>query len=75
MGAVNTVVGGFGGTGRGCCGENTDWVGIKSCIEAGWTGGVEAAVVIGAGAACCALRVLRVRKVYLVSRTRERGGG
>ncbi|KAI5797727.1 hypothetical protein EDC01DRAFT_744127 [Geopyxis carbonaria] len=74
IGAVNTVVVGPDGTLRG---DNTDWLGIRSCIEAGWPSGgpvdAAAAVVIGAGgasrAACYAAQMLGVKTLYLVNRT------
>ncbi|RPB09951.1 shikimate-5-dehydrogenase [Morchella conica CCBAS932] len=82
VGAVNTVVVETDPkTGeRVLLGDNTDWLGIKSCIEANWPtpGGVStaAAVVLGAGgaarAACYAVQQLGVRKVYLINRTRSK---
>ncbi|KAI5847969.1 type I 3-dehydroquinase-domain-containing protein [Morchella snyderi] len=82
VGAVNTVVVQTDPkTGeRVLLGDNTDWLGIKSCIEVNWPapGGVStaAAVVLGAGgaarAACYAVLQLGVRKVYLINRTRSK---
>lgn len=81
IGAVNTVVVEEEADGsRILRGENTDWLGIKSCIEERWKDiratTPWAAIVIGAGgasrAACFAIQELGVRKIYLVNRTTEK---
>lgn len=76
MGAVNTIVVKHTNEGRILVGENSDWSGIKACIERGQCRELEAspALVIGAGgaarAACYALQVLGITKVIIVNRTR-----
>lgn len=80
IGAVNTVLVHYSKDGsKQLVGDNTDWLGIKSCIEVNWNGPVvdtQSAVVIGAGgasrAACYALQQLGVKKLYLINRTRRK---
>lgn len=80
IGAVNTVCVRYGKDGRKeLVGDNTDWLGIKSCIEVSWpTSKVDAraAVVVGAGgaarAACYALQELGIKTLYLINRTRSK---
>lgn len=76
LGAVNTIIVEVGTKGRKLKGDNTDWIGIKRCIQAGNLRGYQHALVIGAGgaarAAVFALQHLGVRRVTLVNRTRDR---
>jgi shikimate-5-dehydrogenase len=79
IGAVNTVVVKCDELGeRKLRGDNTDWLGIKSCIEQNWIGEPEETVglVIGAGgaarAAVFALQDLGFTRVNLVNRTISR---
>lgn len=76
IGAVNTVVVKHTDKGRILVGENSDWSGIKACIERGQCRDLEASpgLIIGAGgaarAACYALQVLGIKDVIVVNRTR-----
>jgi pentafunctional AROM polypeptide len=79
VGAVNTVVVREDEAGsRTLIGDNTDWLGIKSCIESGLRSGArpKVAIVLGAGgaarAACFAIQELGVRHVFLVNRSRDK---
>ncbi|KAI5858680.1 type I 3-dehydroquinase-domain-containing protein [Tricharina praecox] len=81
IGAVNTVLVRTGKDGsRQLVGDNTDWLGIKSCIEVNWPDGgtvtARAAIVIGAGgasrAACYAVQQLGVKTLYMINRTRAK---
>ncbi|KAL0958835.1 hypothetical protein HGRIS_014152 [Hohenbuehelia grisea] len=79
IGAVNTIipqssVGADGKTRHSLLGDNTDWLGIKkSVLETIPSGGVRAALVIGAGgtarAAIYALQSLSAPVIYLFNRT------
>ncbi|KAM5356459.1 hypothetical protein ACJ41O_003105 [Fusarium nematophilum] len=76
IGAINTVVVVKESDGkRTLHGDNTDWVGIKRCVE---KAGVQdlassAAVVLGAGgaarAACYAVQTLGIQELFIVNRT------
>jgi shikimate-5-dehydrogenase len=75
VGAVNTIVAQGTGTERKLHGDNTDWIGIKRCIERGSIDnmGSSAGLVLGAGgaarAACYALQTLGIAEVLIVNRT------
>lgn len=75
VGAVNTVIARGTGASRTLHGENTDWIGIKRCIERSQLADLHssAALVLGAGgaarAACYALQELGVASVAIVNRT------
>jgi shikimate-5-dehydrogenase len=79
VGAVNTVVVQGNGRQRQLQGDNTDWVGIKRCIEKSTPGDLRlsAALVLGAGgaarAACYAAQVLGVAELLIVNRTMSKG--
>ncbi|KAK2599916.1 hypothetical protein N8I77_011633 [Diaporthe amygdali] len=74
IGAINTISKKDGKL----WGDNTDWSGIKSCIDsAGITGLADApAIVLGAGgaarAACYALVELGIPRILVVNRTRSK---
>lgn len=79
VGAVNTVVvKKLGNGGRILEGDNTDWSGIRSCIDKSHLPNLESctAVVLGAGgaarAACYALGMLNVKDIIIVNRTRSK---
>jgi shikimate-5-dehydrogenase len=75
VGAVNTVIAQGTGTERKLHGENTDWIGIKRCIERSSPKELSssAGLVLGAGgaarAACYALQKLGVAELLVVNRT------
>lgn len=75
VGAVNTIVVREQGSKRLLYGDNTDWVGIKRCIERNASGDLSAstALVLGAGgaarAACYAAQILGVAELFIVNRT------
>lgn len=75
VGAVNTVIAQGKGTERKLHGENTDWIGIKRCIERSSPKELNssAGLVLGAGgaarAACYALQKLGVAELLVVNRT------
>lgn len=75
VGAVNTVVAQGTCTERRLHGENTDWIGIKRCIERSTPNDLQssAGLVLGAGgaarAACYALQMLGVAELLVVNRT------
>ena len=75
VGAVNTVIAQGTGTERKLHGENTDWIGIKRCIERSSPKELNssAGLVLGAGgaarAACYALQKLGVAELLVVNRT------
>ena len=75
IGAVNTVIPQGQESERVLIGDNTDWLGIKSCIEGslGDNAPIHAALVIGAGgtarAAIYALQALNAPVIYLFNRT------
>jgi shikimate-5-dehydrogenase len=75
VGAVNTVIAQGTGTERKLHGENTDWIGIKRCIERSSLKELSssAGLVLGAGgaarAACYALQKLGVAELLVVNRT------
>lgn len=72
IGAVNTI---SKKDGR-LCGDNTDWSGVKACIDGAGVPGLAdgPAIVLGAGgaarAACYALVELGITRVLVVNRTR-----
>ncbi|KAG8167060.1 hypothetical protein KVR01_002749 [Diaporthe batatas] len=72
IGAINTISKKDGKL----CGDNTDWSGIKACIESADISGLSdsPAIVVGAGgaarAACYALIQLGIPKIVVVNRTR-----
>ncbi|KAL1848723.1 hypothetical protein Daus18300_013513 [Diaporthe australafricana] len=72
IGAINTI---SKSSGR-LCGDNTDWFGIKACIDSVGMFGLAGtpAIVLGAGgaarAACYALVELGIPKILVVNRTR-----
>ncbi|KAH7141498.1 hypothetical protein B0J13DRAFT_526742 [Dactylonectria estremocensis] len=77
VGAVNTiVVKKTRDGGRALLGDNTDWLGIKSCIESASVGQLRSstALVLGAGgaarAACHAIQSLGIPELVIVNRTR-----
>jgi shikimate-5-dehydrogenase len=75
IGAVNTVIVEESTKGRILVGDNTDWLGIRSCITNNWGGNPNktTSLVIGAGgaarAAVFALQQLGINKISLVNRT------
>jgi shikimate-5-dehydrogenase len=75
VGAVNTIVVQNEGSKRLLYGDNTDWVGIKRCIEKSTPGDLSAStvLVLGAGgaarAACYAAQILGVAQLFIVNRT------
>ncbi|KAF3010858.1 hypothetical protein E8E13_009088 [Curvularia kusanoi] len=75
VGAVNTVIAQGTGKERKLHGENTDWIGIKRCIERNSPKELSssAGLVLGAGgaarAACYALQQLGVAELLVVNRT------
>jgi shikimate-5-dehydrogenase len=77
VGAVNTIIVRDTAEGRILVGENTDWLGIKACIEEGGISGLgsSSALVIGAGgaarAACYAVQALGMTDICLVNRSRS----
>jgi pentafunctional AROM polypeptide len=78
IGAVNTIVPvRTDGTNRILYGDNTDWQGIRQCIQSRrvHAGAIHAALVIGAGgtarAAIYALQSLGAGKIYIYNRTRK----
>ncbi|KAJ4299496.1 hypothetical protein N0V90_004741 [Kalmusia sp. IMI 367209] len=79
VGAVNTIVVQGHGSERHLLGENTDWVGIRRCIERSTQGdlGTSTMLVLGAGgaarAACYTAQVLGVAQLLIVNRTVSRG--
>ncbi|KAJ4371144.1 hypothetical protein N0V83_004360 [Neocucurbitaria cava] len=79
IGAINTIVAQGEGGHRRLLGDNTDWIGIKNCIERSKPKNLEscAALVLGAGgaarAACYAFQVLGVGKLIVVNRTVSKG--
>ncbi|GAM90019.1 hypothetical protein ANO11243_080590 [Dothideomycetidae sp. 11243] len=81
VGAVNTVMvrDAEDGGRRVLVGDNTDWVGIKRCIERSrpTSLGESAGLVLGAGgaarAACYAMQMLGVAEVLVVNRTVANG--
>lgn len=76
IGAVNTIILKHTTDGRALVGDNTDWLGIKACIQQGEMLEMEksSALILGAGgaalAACYALQVLGFKHIMLVNRTR-----
>jgi len=78
IGSVNTIVvrQTKEGTGRALIGDNTDWSGIKACIEGSGCRDLESspAIVVGAGgaarAACYAIQSLGIPEVINVNRTK-----
>ncbi|KAK7429108.1 hypothetical protein QQZ08_004323 [Neonectria magnoliae] len=79
VGAVNTIVVRSLDDGRRVLlGDNTDWLGIKKCIESASLGHVHssAALVLGAGgaarAACYAIQSLGIQEVIIVNRTKSK---
>lgn len=83
IGAVNTIIpvateDGSGETNRILYGDNTDWIGIRECIQTRLPASnrVPAALVIGAGgtarAAVYAMHSLGAKRIYLFNRTRSR---
>ncbi len=80
VGAVNTITVQDHGDGkRSLHGDNTDWVGIKRCIERNKLNELNkaSALVLGAGgaahAACYALKELGVSELLIVNRTKSNG--
>ncbi|KAL5521097.1 hypothetical protein ACEPAG_9019 [Sanghuangporus baumii] len=79
IGAVNTVIAKPGADGSVILrGDNTDWIGIRSCVLARLPADADlpaAGLVIGAGgtsrAALYALHSLGTRRIYLYNRTRR----
>ena len=75
VGAVNTVIAQGTGPERTLHGDNTDWIGIKRCIERDLPSNLNssAALVLGAGgaarAACYALQELDIGELLIVNRT------
>jgi len=74
IGAVNTIIPKSTGSGRILVGDNTDWIGIRSCISSRLGDrAVGAALVIGAGgtarAAIYALQSLHADVIYIYNRT------
>ncbi|KAJ3536228.1 hypothetical protein NM208_g6812 [Fusarium decemcellulare] len=75
IGAINTIVVREVGSQRVLHGDNTDWIGIKRCIEKSGVHDLEssAALVLGAGgaarAACYAIQDLGITNLVLVNRT------
>ncbi|KAL2884206.1 hypothetical protein SGCOL_000145 [Colletotrichum sp. CLE4] len=77
IGAVNTVIVEEGSEtgGRRLLGDNTDWHGIRRCIERGGLTdfGSSTALILGAGgaarAACYAIQELGIRRLLVVNRT------
>jgi pentafunctional AROM polypeptide len=74
IGAVNSIIPKSAGSGRILVGDNTDWIGIKSCISSKLGNRpVGAALVIGAGgtarAAIYALHSLQAEVIYIYNRT------
>ncbi|KAJ7678186.1 Shikimate dehydrogenase [Mycena polygramma] len=78
IGAVNTIIPvRTDGTNRILYGDNTDWLGIRRCVQSRvHSGSIHAALVIGAGgtarAAIYALHSLGAKTIYLFNRTRSR---
>ncbi|SJL09238.1 probable Pentafunctional AROM polypeptide [Armillaria ostoyae] len=77
IGAVNTVVPIREGPETVLYGDNTDWIGIRSCITSHIAvGGIHSALVIGAGgtarAAIFALESLGAKRIYLFNRTHSK---
>ncbi|KAK0475903.1 Shikimate dehydrogenase [Armillaria novae-zelandiae] len=77
IGAVNTVVPIREGPETVLYGDNTDWIGIRSCITSHIAvGGIHSALVIGAGgtarAAIFALESLGAKRIYLFNRTQSK---
>ncbi|KAJ6447913.1 EPSP synthase-domain-containing protein, partial [Mycena vitilis] len=78
IGAVNTIIPvRTDGTNRILYGDNTDWLGIRRCVQSRvHAGSIHAALVIGAGgtarAAIYALHSLGAKTIYLFNRTRSR---
>jgi shikimate-5-dehydrogenase len=79
VGAVNTIIVQGDGCKRRLHGDNTDWVGIKRCIEKSKLENLNtaSALVVGAGgaarAACYALQELGVSELAIVNRTTSNG--
>ncbi|WYZ39487.1 hypothetical protein EsH8_III_001401 [Colletotrichum jinshuiense] len=75
IGAVNTVIVNESSGERRLLGDNTDWHGIKRCIEKSGVKGLQssAALILGAGgaarAACYAFLELGISEVLIVNRT------
>ncbi|KAK0444230.1 Shikimate dehydrogenase [Desarmillaria tabescens] len=77
IGAVNTIVPIREGSETVLYGDNTDWIGIRSCITSHIAvGGIHSALVIGAGgtarAAIFALESLGAKRIYLFNRTHSK---
>ncbi|POR31400.1 Quinate repressor protein [Tolypocladium paradoxum] len=78
IGAVNTIVVHQSGKGRTLTGDNTDWLGIKRCIERSGLDNLQSssALVLGAGgaarAACYAIQTLGIPSLVIVNRTFSR---
>ncbi|KAK0640549.1 Pentafunctional AROM polypeptide [Lasiodiplodia hormozganensis] len=78
IGAVNTIVVRDSNGQRVLEGDNTDWLGIKSCIETSKVGNFQfiSALILGAGgaarAACYAVQTLGVSEIVVVNRTKEK---
>ncbi|KAF7555393.1 hypothetical protein G7Z17_g2239 [Cylindrodendrum hubeiense] len=79
VGAVNTIVVREAEDGsRILFGDNTDWLGIKRCIDSASIGDVStsAALVLGAGgaarAACYAVQSLGIEQLIIVNRTQSK---
>lgn len=79
VGAINTIIAQDDNGKRQLKGDNTDWVGIKRCIERSNLKNLHAssALVVGAGgaarAACYALLQLGVSELLVVNRTISNG--
>lgn len=82
IGAVNTIIpvatADTSGTERILYGDNTDWIGIRECIQSRLPSSnrVPAALVIGAGgtarAAVYAMHALGAKRIYIFNRTHSR---
>lgn len=74
IGAVNTIIPTSQGSGRILVGDNTDWIGIRTCIAAKLGDRpIGAALIIGSGgtarAAIYALQSLHADVIYIYNRT------
>ncbi|CAI4217660.1 unnamed protein product [Parascedosporium putredinis] len=75
VGAVNTVIVREEGGKRTLLGDNTDWLGIKACIESTGVTNLSSSTVLilGAGgaarAACHAVEMLGIKDLIIVNRT------
>lgn len=78
IGAINTIIAKQTPEGRILSGDNSDWAGIKACIDKSGLKNLESspALVLGAGgaarAACYAIKTIGIREIAIVNRTRSK---